>query len=84
MKGQRGGKRPNSGRKTKDEEQKISLLMSPYVPGAIDTILNVMNTAKFDSDKLAAAKIILEYAFGKPKQAIDAVVNGGFTIDFTE
>ena len=71
-----GGKRPNSGRKPKDEEQRIRDLVSPYVDGAINKVIDIMVNGQKSSDQLAAAKLILEYRFGKPEQKQDITSNG--------
>jgi hypothetical protein len=67
----RGGKRENAGRKSKDEEQRIRTLLTPYVQGAIETIANIAENGEKDSDKLSASKLILEYVFGKAKESIE-------------
>jgi hypothetical protein len=60
-----------AGRKSKAEEQRIRDIVSPYVDGAIDAVVNIMKSADKDADKLAAAKLILAYAYGQPKAEID-------------
>lgn len=72
----KGGKRAGAGRKSKDEEQRIRDLVSPYVDGAIAKVIEIMATAQKSSDQLAAAKLILEYRFGKPEQKQDITSNG--------
>ena len=68
----RGGVRPNSGRKPKDEENRIRDLMSPYSLDAIQCLANIVISGKArDSDKISAAKLIIEYTYGKPKETID-------------
>ena len=71
-----GGKRAGAGRKSKDEEQRIRDLVSPYVDGAIAKVLEIMANGQKSSDQLAAAKLILEYRFGKPEQKQDITSNG--------
>ena len=65
-----------AGRKSKDEEQRIRDLVSPYVDGAIAKVLEIMANGQKSSDQLAAAKLILEYRFGKPEQKQDITSNG--------
>jgi len=76
----KGGARPNSGRKSKADEQRIRDLTSPYVEGAIEKVVNIMQGADKASDQLAAAKLLLEYHFGKPKQQTD-ITSGGDKIN---
>ena len=75
----KGGVRPGAGRKTKADEQRIRDLTSPYVSGAIEKVVYIMNNADKASDQLSAAKLLLEYHFGKPKQSTD-ITSGGETI----
>jgi hypothetical protein len=67
-----GGARPNAGRKTIVEEQRIKDLVSPYLSDAVKTICNIMkdNNAK-DADRVSAAKLLLAYGFGNPKTEVD-------------
>lgn len=65
-----------AGRKSKDEEMRIRDLVSPYVDGAIEKVVNIMINGDKSSDQLAAAKLILEYRFGKPEQKQDITSNG--------
>lgn len=67
-----GGKREGAGRKPKDEENKIRDLMKPYSLDAIQCLANIIvkDTAR-DSDKISAAKLIIEYTYGKPKETIE-------------
>lgn len=76
----KGGARPNSGRKSKADEQRIRDLTSPYVDGAIHKVVDIMTNADKSSDQLAAAKLLLEYHFGKPKQQTD-ITSGGDKIN---
>jgi len=72
----KGGKRAGAGRKSKDEEKRIRDLVSPYVDGAIQKVIDIMVNGDKSSDQLAAAKLILEYRFGKPEQKQDITTNG--------
>ena len=61
-----------AGRKPKDEENRIRDLMSPYSLDAIQCLANIVISEKArDSDKISAAKLIIEYTYGKPKETID-------------
>lgn len=69
---ERGGARPNSGRKPKDEENRIRDLMLPYSLDAIQCLANIVLDDKAkNNDKISASKIIIEYCYGKPKETID-------------
>lgn len=72
----RGGARIGAGRKPKSDEDRIRDLTSPYVDGAVQKVVDIMNNADKFSDQLAAAKLLLEYHFGKPKQSTD-ITSGG-------
>ena len=72
----KGGKRAGAGRKSKDEEKRIRDLVSPYVDGAINKVVDIMVNAQKPSDQLAAARLILEYRFGKPEQKQDITSKG--------
>jgi len=68
----RGGARPNSGRKPKDEENRIRDLMMPYSLDAIQCLANIVVDQKArHSDRISASKIIIEYTYGKPKETVD-------------
>lgn len=72
----RGGVRPNSGRKPKDEEQKIRDLMKPYSLDAIQCLANIILDDKArHSDKISASKLIIEYTYGKPKETVETTHN---------
>lgn len=67
----RGGPRPGAGRKPKADEARIRDLVSPYIPDAIETVVNILKTADKDSDRLSAARLLIEYGYGKPQQYVD-------------
>ena len=71
-----GGARIGAGRKTKADEERLRDKLSPWIPTAINTVVNVMQNAVKDSDRLAAAKLILEYLYGKPDQKINTNITG--------
>lgn len=51
-----------------------------YGPQAIETLAKIMLTGESDKAKVAAAKEILDRAYGKSPQAIDATINGKMTL----
>jgi len=67
----RGGKRPNAGRKSKAEEQRIRDILSPYREETILKVVTIMRSAEKESDQLAAAKLLMSYDWGLPKQSVD-------------
>lgn len=70
--GKRGGARPNSGRKPKEEEQKlIERLDSLIDPMAAIKVL--ANKIKNEEDK--ALELYFKYRFGLPKQSVDVTTN---------
>lgn len=79
-----------AGRKPKADEQRIRDLVSPYVPNAIESVVDILKNAEKDSDRVAAAKLLLSYAWGTPKQQLDHTTNGEsfndkpITITFTK
>ena len=72
----RGGAIPGNGRKKKADEQRIRDLTSPYVSGAIECVVAIMQNGERESDRLAAAKLLLAYHFGQPSQAVDLTSKG--------
>jgi len=72
----KGGAREGAGRKPKADEEKLSKLLSPYIPHAIEKVVEIMTNGKQQRDQLAAAKLLLEYQFGKPKQSTDITSDG--------
>jgi len=68
--------RPNSGRKSKDEENRIRDLMKPYSIDAVKCLAGIIvNEKSRDSDKISAAKLIIEYTYGKPKETVETTHN---------
>tara|TARA_R110000868_G_scaffold21741_1_gene90105 strand:+ start:889 stop:1179 length:291 start_codon:yes stop_codon:yes gene_type:complete len=73
----KGGVRPNSGRKPKDEENRIRDLMMPYSIDAIQCLANIIiNEENKTADRISASKIVIEYCYGKPKDSIDLTTQG--------
>ena len=71
-----GGARIGAGRKSKADEERLRDKLSPWISKAIETVVDVMQNAAKESDRLAAAKLIIEYLYGKPKQTIDTNITG--------
>lgn len=72
----KGGAIAGSGRKSKDEENRIRDLMKPYSLDAIKCLANiVISETSRDADKISASKLIIEYTYGKPKETIDQTIN---------
>ena len=70
-----GGVRLNAGRKSKDEEQRLSKLLSPYVTGAVEKLIAIIdNTDTKDGDKLTAIRLLFNYHSGMPKQQTELEV----------
>lgn len=61
----RGGARPNSGRKSKSEEQKLIEKLSP-----MEDIAHAKLKEALSDGEQWAVKLYFEYMYGKPKQQI--------------
>ena len=71
-----GGKREGAGRKPVADEIKGFTLAQPHVQDAFRVLAEIMiDEAKRPSDRIASAKILIEYGCGKPKETIDQNVN---------
>jgi|AP95_1055475.scaffolds.fasta_scaffold76558_2 hypothetical protein len=57
---------PQSGRKSKAEEQKLIETLTPLMPKAFKALENAL-----DDEEQWAVKLSFEYFYGKPKQTID-------------
>ena len=65
-----------AGRKPKDEERRIRDITSPYTSDAIETVVSILTDIEAkSSDRLAAAKLLLSYAYGNPTQTVDQNTN---------
>lgn len=72
----KGGARPNSGRKPKDEENKIRDLMKPYSLDAVKCLADIVVDEKAkNADRISASKLIIEYTYGKPKETVETTHN---------
>lgn len=75
----RGGKRENSGRKSKAQELKLIEKLTPYEDKALKLLFK-----KIDEEDMNALKMFMEYMYGKPKQQqqveIDGKLEGGINL----
>tara|TARA_R110000851_G_C12737532_1_gene530466 strand:- start:74 stop:514 length:441 start_codon:yes stop_codon:yes gene_type:complete len=69
-----------AGRKPKAEEERLRDMLSPYRTETIIKVVNIMRTGEKESDQLAAAKLLMSYDWGLPKQHVDHTT-GGDTIN---
>jgi hypothetical protein len=71
-----GGKREGSGRKKVTDEIKGFTLAQPHVEDAFRVLAEIMiDEAKRPSDRIASAKILIEYGCGKPKEHVEQDIN---------
>lgn len=76
MDNKKGGARPGAGRKPKDEENRIRDLMKPYSIDAVVCLADIIRSEKSrDADKISAAKLIIAYTYGNPKETIETTHN---------
>lgn len=64
-----------AGRKPKAEEQRLRDILSPYRLETIEKVVNIMRSAEKESDQLAAAKLLMSYDWGLPKQKTEITTN---------
>ena len=72
----KGGVIPGQGSKSKAEEASMRDMVSPYNPQAIERVVQIMQTGEKDSDRLAAAKLLIAYYAGQPPQFMDVTSDG--------
>ena len=72
----RGGKREGAGRKPLALEHKARDLTSPYIPNAVAVLVEIMEKGEKDADRISAARILMSYYWGQPKQQADITSNG--------
>lgn len=71
-----GGARPGAGRKPVATEIKGFNLAAPHVEDAFRVIAEIMiDETKRPVDRIASAKILIEYGCGKPKEYVEQDVN---------
>jgi hypothetical protein len=76
VKGKSGGVRPNSGRKSRAEEMGLAALLDKCWSVA-DREACIRSLAKQASQgDIDAVKLLLSYAFGKPKESVDVQQSG--------
>lgn len=67
-----GGKREGAGRKGLADEIKGFTLAQPHVQDAFRVIAEIMlDETKRPTDRIASAKILIEYGCGKPKETVE-------------
>jgi hypothetical protein len=88
MAAKKGVPNPNAGR-PKGAKNAISpdikLLARKYANEAIETVFNVMKKSKIESNRIAAAQILMDRGFGKPTQQMGVDPDqptGKFTISW--
>jgi hypothetical protein len=65
-----------AGRKSLSDEIKGFNLAAPHVEDAFRVIAEItIDETKRPSDRIAAAKIIIEYGCGKPKERVESDIN---------
>lgn len=82
-----GGKVGNKGggRKPIALEHSIRELASPHIPKAIQIVTDIMLKGEKEADRLSAAKLLLSYYFGQPKQMVDIDTGtGGFIVNLVK
>jgi hypothetical protein len=62
----------------------VRTLAQEYGPSAIATLVKIMDSSENDQARIAAAKEILDRAYGKAKQAIEATGPDGGPVVFTQ
>ena len=72
----KGTKGNNGGRPPKAVEKTIKEYTEPHIAKAIEKVVEIMMNGKRQVDQMAAAKILLEYNWGKPRQQTDVTTNG--------
>jgi hypothetical protein len=71
-----GGKREGAGRKPIADEIKGFTLAQPHVQDAFRVLAEIMvDEEKRPSDRIASAKILIEYGCGKPKETVETTHN---------
>ena len=78
-----GGKRPGAGRPkgarnkaTAEVKSAIADLLTPHVPKAIQTLLDIMENGGSESARIAAAQTVFDRVYGKAIQAIGGPEGG--------
>lgn len=68
----------NPGGRPKKTAEEFDLIAAckDKTPAALTTIENIMVNGETEKNRLTAAQIIIERAYGKPKQEVEAQVSG--------
>lgn len=83
QKPKRGGARPGAGRKKGSPNKttaEVAALAQEYGAQAIEKLWSIADTSESDAAKVSAIKELLDRAYGKSKQSVDATINGNLTI----
>lgn len=64
-----------AGRKSKADEERLRDMLSPYREETITKVVNIMRNGEKESDQLAAAKLLMSYDWGLPKQKTEITTN---------
>jgi len=64
-----------AGRKPKADEDRLRDMLSPYREETITKVVNIMRNGEKESDQLAAAKLLMSYDWGLPKQKTEITTN---------
>ena len=75
---QKGGKRTGAGRPVGSKSKvtpEIRAMAQKHCPAALETIVHLAANAETEATRLAAAKELLDRAYGKPRQSIAAEVS---------
>jgi len=76
-----GGRKPGSTNKT---PKPIKELAAEHTPEALDEILRLMREAQNETTRLAAARDIIDRAYGKPTQSVEQTGKDGGPIQLVE
>ena len=79
-----GGKRPGAGRKA-GVPNKVTIELKDaaqiYTAEALEVLIKIAKSGKSESARVAAACAILDRGHGRPKQQIEADMNGKLTLE---
>lgn len=80
VKGKSGGARPAAGRKSKAEEMGLSALLDKcWTVAAREKCIRSL-AQKATKGEIEAIKLLMSYAFGKPRESVDLTHAGGIEI----
>lgn len=82
VKGNRGGKKGASGRKSKAEEMGLKALLDKcWTPEDRETCLKAL-ALKANAGEMEAIKLLMSYTFGTPKASVDLNHGGSIEVEF--